>query len=191
MKLVLLTAVLFAGYYSAATGFAHSTLPDTIIDRPAYALTQHEFLERYGRDDSSKALINFFFRKRSPVAGLIGSGVPVTILSSIGLAVAVHGVKTESNSLGEQIDYGILALFTGVALGGGVALLSLGTATGIKYSRKRLLLLLNNYFTGSPIPRHVAKSTMFRAFVQFGEWNARTKRKIKSMGRIYKAKRRR
>jgi len=191
MKLVLLTAVLFSGYYSAATGFAHSVLPDTIIDRPAYALTQHEFLEKYGRDDSSKALINFFFKRRSPGAGMIGGGLVLTVGGTVGLVAAVNGVNDRSNDLGQQVNDLWLAVLAGIALGAGVALTAVGVGLGGRYSKQRLLRLLDNYFAGIPIPRNIVKNIMFRGFVQYGEWDAETKKKIKSIDRTRKAMRQR
>lgn len=44
--------------------FASKVVPDT-IDREKYLLSKKEFLEAYGRDDSSTALINYYFEHRN------------------------------------------------------------------------------------------------------------------------------
>jgi Zn-dependent protease len=186
MKVILLVGVLLCGHYKAAASFSFLAPADTLIDRPVYDLTHDEFLEKYGRDDSSKALINFFFKRRKPGAGMMGGGIALTVLGAGGLIVAVPGVNDRSNDFNQQLSDLLLAFLAAIALVAGIALASVGTALGIKYSKKRLLRLLDNYFAGTPKPRNIAKNIMFRAFVQYGEWNADTKRKIKSMDRALK-----
>jgi hypothetical protein len=37
----------------------------TILSKEDYKLNGEEFLDKYGRDDSSRAFIHFYFRKRA------------------------------------------------------------------------------------------------------------------------------
>jgi len=183
MKSILLAAAMLCSHDKAAASFPNFRVVDTVIDRPVYALTRDEFLTKYGRDDSSKALINFFFERRSPQAGMIGGGSVLTAGGTIGLVAAVNGVNDRSNDLGQQLNDLWLAILAGIALGAGIALVSVGISLGSRYSKKRLLRLLDNYFAGSPMPRGIARNTMFRAFVQYGEWNADIKKQMKTADR--------
>ena len=183
MKLLLISAMLCSGMHSIAASVPVFMVMDTSIDRSAYALSQDQFMEKYGRDDSSKALINFFFKRRSPGAGMIGGGLVLTAGGTVGLIAAVNGVNDRSNDLGQQLNDLWLAVLAGIALGAGVALAAVGIGLGSRYSKQRLLRLLDNYFTGIPIPRNIAKNIMFRGFVQYGEWDAETKKNIKSADR--------
>ena len=189
MKFIVLAFLFACPGYSIAASVPAVMLIDTNINRD-YALTQDEFLAKYGRDDSSRALINFFFKRRSPQAGMIGGGLVLTAGGTIGLVAAVNGVNNRSNDFGEQLNDLWLAVLAGIAMGAGIALASVGIGLGSRYSKKRLLRLLDNYFASKQIPRNIAKNIMFRGFVQFGEWNTDIKQQIKAADRERKGQKR-
>ena len=190
MKLLLISTMLFSSMQSIGASVPVFMVMDTSIDRPTYALSQDQFLAKYGRDDSSKALINFFFKRRSPGAGMIAGGLVLTAGGTVGLIAAVNGVNDQSNDLGQQLNDLWLSILAGIALGAGIALAAVGISLGSRYSKQRLLRLLDNYFAGIPIPRNIAKNIMFRGFVQYGEWDAETKKNIKSADRDRKRRNR-
>jgi len=176
--------MLCSGIHSIAASVPVFMVMDTSIDRSAYALSQDQFLEKYGRDDSSKALINYFFRKRTAGQGMAAGGGFISILAALGFAAATHVVNNSSGyDLNEQVQNAVWAFFTGIVLAGGITLISIGIVSWGRHSRKRLLLLLDNYFAGSPIPKGIAKKKVFRAFVQYGAWNDETRKDMRSADR--------
>src|ERR1700712_2523832 len=83
---------LFCGLHAFSFG---ATLPTALSDdtsnkKKPYELDQTEFLARYGRDDSSRALINLFFHKRGIGLPDIAVGIPLLITGGIGLGVINH-----------------------------------------------------------------------------------------------------
>jgi hypothetical protein len=191
MKPILIAAILFSGSYSFASTPAGFVSADTAINPRSYALTQDQFLADYGRDDSSKALINFFFQKRSKGQTIFGAGAAVTVLAGVGLGVAVNQTNKESDDLGNELASIFAVIIAGIALGAGIALAAVGTALWGRYSRKRLLALLDNYSAGKSIPGSITRNIMFRSFVQYGEWDSETRRKLRSADRVQKTERRR
>lgn len=191
MKLALITVFLFLGNYSFASSIPCFVVADTVIDHAPYALTQDEFIAQYGRDDSSKALINFFFQKRSRAQNTVGGGAVVTVLAAVGLGVSVHAANTKTNDIGNELASIFAVAIASIALGAGIAVVTVGAALWGRYSKKRLLILLKDYFAGKPMARGIAKNRMFRGFVQYGEWNRDIDRELKTTERNRKMEQRR
>jgi len=182
MKLILV-AILFCSQYSMAASMPALMPTDTSIHPQANAITQEAFLAKYGRDDSSKALINFFFQKMKKSEGMVTGGLLLGAAGTAGYLVGAHKANDQSNSFSDELGYVVLALLGAFALGGGIALASVGTGLLSRYSKKRLLKLLESYFAGTPIPRGIARNIMFRSYVQFGEWNSEIRKQIKAADR--------
>ncbi len=122
---------------------------------------------------------------------MVGGGVLLSVLAAVGLVAAVHTTNNNSNNLEDGWASLFAVTLAGLALGGGVAFSSAGTGLWIRYSRKRLLKLLNDYLAGMPMHRGIAKNRMFRGYVQYGEWNRAINKKLKTMERNRKHEKRR
>ncbi len=99
-----------------------------------YRMDRREFLFHYGRDDSSRALINFYFSHREHPKGVLQP-----TQGDVGML------------FGELIA---LAAIT-------VICFPLIVVWWVKFSRKRLLRQLKDYFSGKPIPRSIAKKRLY------------------------------
>jgi hypothetical protein len=105
--LCLLFSIMF--FLHAVPGFSQSDssytynedTPDSLLD---FRLSYSEFMHYYGTDDTSKAMINMFFRKRSLFAtgpryeGLKTCCVPAIVLYlTSGVAMFYYGIREAVN----------------------------------------------------------------------------------------------
>jgi len=148
--------------FSFAANTPLRALEDSSIKKAPYELSQNEFLQQYGRDDSSKALIDFFFHRRMPGITEFAVGMPLLIAGGIGIG-AVNHTANEGNGTWDTVGQGLIFA---LLLGAGIALSIVGICMWSRYPRKRLLRLLNNYFGGKPLPRGITKNRTFKSFVQ-------------------------
>jgi len=126
---------------------AHS---DTLSPKKPYKISQQEFLDKYGKDDTARMVIDYFFQQHKKAAKWVIPYLMLTATGSIIYATAILGA-----SLGV-----IIFLGTFVLLGTFVAgLLFLDSCISLlKFPRKRLHRLLDNYYTGKGIPRRLKKN---------------------------------
>ena len=162
MKIILLLLFCCTAELSFAAAFIIPPPEDSTLERKAYELNWKEFLEKYGRDDSSRALINLFFHKREIGVPNAGIGAPMLLAGGIGLGITSNKLE---NGTGSWNTLGQALLFT-LILGAGAALFSVGMSFLGKYSRKKLLKLLDGYFAGKPLPRGITKNRAFRKNLQ-------------------------
>jgi hypothetical protein len=119
------------------------TRDTTPVELLEYRLNKAEFMHYYGVDDTSRALINMFFRKRTnsivnfcaPISGCLGVG----ILSN-----------------GELFDpyiflYGGASLIFAAAGGVAIVYMIRGVVQKITYSRQTLLYILVDRERGVPV----------------------------------------
>jgi hypothetical protein len=117
------------------------TKDTTPIDQLEYRLSQLEFQHYYGIDDTSRAIINMFFRKRTN--SIVNFCAPGTACLALTL-VSGGGLIFVSYSFG-------IPVFV-VLLGAGVAYMIKGLVQRITYSRKALLYALVDRERGYPLP---------------------------------------
>jgi hypothetical protein len=162
MKIIFALIFLLIIKFSFASAISPMPLTDTTVKKE-YKRNRNEFLDRYGHDDSSRALINFYFHRRGLVIGNLSAGIPFTLLSGIALFPATAAENSNGNGLGTALLFPIL--FTGVML------ILVGSYLWIRYShttlysRKRLLILLDDYFNGKSIPWVISKNKVFKAIL--------------------------
>ncbi len=133
---------------------------DTSIDQSNYKHSQKYFLENYGKDDTSKALINYYFAKREKA--LIETVIPAITGGIATLIVAK--VNTDNNSPSSK-DSGYAGLVIVPAFI--IILYSAGTLIDgqikwLVFSRSKLFKLLNDYNSGKPLPKKITRRKAFK-----------------------------
>ena len=145
--------------------YVHDT--SIIISKNNYRLSEAEFLKKYGRDDSSRALIQYYFYKRGKEKKILF--VPLATAASAATTIGIVSIFTSlSLSVSSLIGFFAVFLLTVASL----AILSLcitGTMMLIFNGRKKLLVRLNNYYSGGHIPVHLARSKIFHQLLKTGK----------------------
>ena len=139
MKILVL--LLFA--FFTITKIKASSLPtDSTQANKLWKISQQQFLGKYGKDDTSKAIINYYFRNFIMARKALNVFLPVAAAAS-GIAIF-----KKSGSGGFVIVYivAMVDIFT---------LSILGRMN--QYSRKQLLKSLNKYFSGSGVSKKIKK----------------------------------
>jgi hypothetical protein len=165
--LTTLTLLIFAFNFLSASTASNKIFRDTTINpKKENELNKDEFLNAYGRDDSSRVLIEFFFAKRYKGKKMIviptaisGSIATLAIISAIAYTNSRSGTTTNINKIDEAPPFPLLLFFILCPI---IPFAIIGLRLRAKYSPERLLLQLNNYNAGKPIPRWIAKSRFFK-----------------------------
>ena len=125
--------------------FAIINLSDTTNP---YKLSQQQFLDKYGKDDTASAVINYYFSKHKK------AGRAAIICSGIITGSGILYITEVANSAGTSYALGILTI--GVMLLFGVSLI--GALDNLfNFSRQKLFKTLNNYFSGKGISSGLKK----------------------------------
>ena len=125
------------------TAFCNFSVPVADTSYQPISLNKPTLLKKFGTDDTSLTLIDYWFSHRSvykylSLAGAAGAGI-----------CAVALAQENSDSLGGLADKALLAL--NIATGGLILIVSL---TGfLFFPRKKLLKLLLDYRAGKPLPK--------------------------------------
>lgn len=114
-------------------------------------------MAQYGRDDTSKALIHYFFDKRSKASRMIY--VPLIIDGLAGIVLGIAGAFTTVS-----MAYP-LALLVFILAATTVTILIVGAVYLLKYSRKKLFRLINRYQTGGSIPKKIKANKYFKTLL--------------------------
>jgi|GEM_PF-807486 len=101
---------------------SYSQSPDSIRDSKSYKLSYNEFQNLYGTDDTSAALIDLFFSKRDEKA--FGQMTMLPLSTGVTLVMPPVGIY-------------LMAVSTPIFVN--------GLIVQSKYSRKKLLVALNDY----------------------------------------------
>lgn len=130
---------------------------DTSINKSYYKLPRKKFLENYGNDDSTKALINFYFNKR-------GNRLVDAIPPAIGGSLLVFALTRKQSINHTQDDYsnliiiGPLIIFT-------TSFVATFIVQEIKRSiltKKKLYIILNNHNHGIRLPERITWKRKFK-----------------------------
>lgn len=159
--------LLFSFITSISIGFltqpveATRPLNDSAQIKKLYKLSEEEFLNKYGKDDSSRALIRYYFQRRKAFkkAGLISAGIA-------GVSGILFQVLIMDSSGGSAL--GSLALGFSLMLslwGFGIATLFL-IVKWLKMSRRYLFKLIKKYNAGKGIPKRMTSQLLFEKFLE-------------------------
>ena len=118
---------------------------DTATPQKPYKMDKKYFMEYLGKDDSSRAVIRFFFHRRQWAKEYII--IPMAIAGTTALAFGIY----EWISYGAQINFLWVIPITFIARAA-LTLGIIGTIHILRYSRKRLYKILERYNSGQGMP---------------------------------------
>jgi hypothetical protein len=150
---------------SFATAFTSPETKDTtgpVLND--YQLNREQFYATYGRDDSSRALISFYFHKRNNAKKLTFVGFIMATLSILFINVFIAN-NSSVQGTGDAVAGTLLVNFVGLISAASLVLMITGIVRWVIFSRKKLLRLLNDYFAGRSIPSHISKSKLFNKWL--------------------------
>jgi len=119
-----------------------SSTPSADTTQPAklYKISRQQFLDRYGVDDTARAVINYFFLRRRIAHERI---VPSSIVLGVGVFLTAFFAKSLA-ILG-------VAFLTVPVMIFSLAFLIRSCTDFTKFSRKKLLQTLEDYFSGKGV----------------------------------------
>lgn len=167
MKILCLICI-FSFNFLSASAIELPVLNDSV---PVSKMSRQNFLDQYGRDDTSRATINYYFdTKRKLIKGSVTGAI---ISGAGGLVYHITVMKQrESNDLnnGGGVPLGILtgiALFLMIYVFGIKAIVY---ALGLLINPKtKLVKVLNTYFSGGGIPKRYKRSATFKKYLNGGK----------------------
>jgi hypothetical protein len=159
-----LTILLFVSIFALPSSFATAliSVKDTlVIPKTAHNFNKSQFLSQYAIDDSSRALILYYFYKRKKAVQFMY--VPL----SISMGAAAFSLLALWVLVFELFWLPVFLLIA-VAYAN-VVLAIVGFVELIVFSRRLIIKRLNNYFAGKSIPRRIARSQVFYQFLSDNE----------------------
>lgn len=137
---------------------------DSSLIIPAHKHSRQHFLENYGKDDTSRALINYFFKKRK-IAFLETVG-PVAVggVSAILLNSFINQVDQSDNIRGSGEIVAIIPLGFVVLLSG--AYIIDGQINWLVFNQRKLLRLLETYNRNDHLSYKITRRKMFKQELQ-------------------------
>ena len=162
-------AISIAFSSSFASGFASSLPGDSsLLPVKEHKINRAQFLEKYGRDDSTRAFINFYFTVKQKSTKMIWfTAVSIIVLSIIyGIIAASYSQQQYAGNGFDDVGTTALIVFFGGAFYTLYIFLIIGIVRTLMYSRKKLLRILKNYYDGHSLPRRIARSKAFIMLLQ-------------------------
>lgn len=129
---------------------------DTTIDKSNYKISRKKFLEDYGKNDSAKAFINFYFNKRG---NRLADAVPPVVGGSL-----LTFVLTRNQAVNHTKDdysfviIGPLVIFTTAF----VATFVVQEVKRAILTKKKLYQILDNYNHGMQLPIRFTRNRKFK-----------------------------
>lgn len=145
----------------AGTIYSGKLFANNHVSKP-WKLTEQQFLDQYGKDDSSRALIRFYFerRKTSRKASFwFSGGAAVFGLTTQAVVTGNNGGRGDDNLGG-----GLLFLFAGLFLFAIVAVVAI--VKWISRTKKYLFKLVNRYNGNKGVPKRIATHELFQKFLK-------------------------
>ncbi len=129
-----------------------TNLADTSINKSNYKHSRQYFLENYGKDDSTKALVNYFFAKREKA--LIETVIPAVAGGVAAALVARLSYSANNPTSGKGSGYAGLVIVPAflVVLYSSVTLID-GQIKWLVFNRRKLLVILISYNSGKSLPK--------------------------------------
>jgi hypothetical protein len=154
--------------YAFASRFATFNPADSV--EPVikeHKLSREQFLEKYGRDDSTRALINFYFAVRKKSTKMIWvSLVSLAVLSIIIGVIATTYADPKYPGTYDDLGAAVAIVFFSTGIYAAAVFAMIGTIRTLMYSRKKLLRILKNYYDGYSLPPRITKSKGFLKFMK-------------------------
>ena len=143
-----------------STVFAQKTINgnNPAINLNDFKHPQQYFLDTYGKDDSTRALINYFFRVRKAAA----VEVAISLVAGGGLYLFANYIFGPTNHTGYGYGTVFLAIFAIPLIPGFAVGVVEGTVTRLIFTREKLLELIADYQQGKHLPKRVTHKRRFR-----------------------------
>lgn len=142
---------------------AFATTPvykDTAILPKAARLSQQQFLDAYGTNDTSCALIQYYFKRNKKAK----RDVLIRSIVGIGAGVAFDQIIM-GGSGGDALGALAIGLLLGSVIYVGAFVVLLGIFKWIHFSRQRLAVQLQRYRNGTPLPGFIIRNRIFQKFL--------------------------
>lgn len=152
---LLLLSLLFSSIVFAQQPAVDS---NSVIDQNDFKYDKEYFLAHYGTDDSTKALINTFFRMRKAAA----VEVAISVVAGGGLYLFANHVFGPGDNKGFGYGTVFLAIFAIPFIPAFAVGVAEGTVTRLIYTRKKLLYLIADHQAGKPLPRRFTHRALYR-----------------------------
>lgn len=133
-------------------------IQDSLIDQTDFKHNKEYFLDHYGTDDSTRALINTFFKARK--AAVVE--VVYSVVGGVGLYLFVDHVLGPGENKSNSWNTVILAIFAIPLIPAFAVGIAEGTITYLIYNRQKLLHLIADYQQGKHLPRRVTHRARYR-----------------------------
>ncbi|MGI4021089.1 MAG: hypothetical protein ACRYFA_06255 [Janthinobacterium lividum] len=138
---------------------------DTSINKADYKHSHKYFLENYGKDDSIKALINYYFAKRE--TAVIRTVVPAITGGLAAFLVAKINLNKNPPS-GKSSGYaGLILVPALIVLVYSAETLVDGQIKWFKFSRHKLLKTLFDHNNGKPLPQKITHKKAFKYELEY------------------------
>lgn len=143
---------------SSSTVFAQkpTTGNNSIIDQNNFKHSQQYFLDNYGKDDSTRALINYFFRVRKAAA----------VETIVGLVLGGSSAIYIGNALSPNSNFSLGASILAYPLIPFAAIFTLevieGSVIRAVFTKQKLLHLIADYQNGKHLPKKFTHKRRFR-----------------------------
>lgn len=145
---ILITLSFISAIFISTHGATSRT--DTIQPAKHYKISQQQFLDKYGRDDTAKIIINYYFLRHKKATKKL---IPYSLV--IAGSGVLYATSVVNRAAGVELIWGSLTI--GAMVFFGVFLLSCWNDL-YDFSRKKLLKTLGNYFSGKGIPSRLKKN---------------------------------
>jgi hypothetical protein len=136
--------------------YATTSCGDTTIPQKSYRISQQQFLDSYGKDDTAREIINYYFKKR------MRARKDIIVMGSIAMVSGLlFIVFAETNSA-------YLAFFVAGLAGAAIWTFAFTLLTCMyrwfHFSRKRLWKSLNKYLSGGSISKKLKRKLHFQKY---------------------------
>lgn len=132
------------------------TNQDPLIDQTDFKHDKQYFLDHYGKDDSTKALINTFFRARK--AAVVEMAVGLVLGGSSAIYIGNAFSQNSHYSLGASLLAFPLIPFAAILIIEAVD----GSVIRLVFTKKKLLHLVADYQQGKHLPRRFTHQARYR-----------------------------
>ncbi|MEJ7693187.1 hypothetical protein [Daejeonella sp.] len=136
---------------------------DTSVNKSTYKQSRQYFLDNYGKDDSTRALINYFFKRRKEafyetVVPPVTGGLAVVLLAKV-----VDQINTDfANGKATGLSFIVIGVpLLKVIIVSSTALID-GQIKWLVFNRKKLLTVLTDYHSGKPLPKKIKRRRAFK-----------------------------
>jgi len=159
MKYCLLFLLVYFLNHINTTAAITTTYADSIINKAFYKHNRQYFLDHYGKDDSTKAIINGFFSKRR--IAIYETVIPIAAAGVSGIFISKLGNQTNVKADVGGTGFLVVISLALVIYAAPVYIID-GQIKLLVFNRKKLLTLLTNYNSGKPLPERLKHKKWFK-----------------------------